>query len=91
MLGVFWFIILAGLFGTKVSGRNAGPMIVWVLWLSAPDRGAGADRRKDLVHGLSSPPAGRMVAADPPFPKSRRIGGQIRATSSESRSFGPPG
>lgn len=35
MLGVFWFIILAGLFGTKVAGRNAGPMIVWVLWLSA--------------------------------------------------------
>jgi polyferredoxin len=33
MLGVFWFIILAGLFGTKVAGRNAGPMIVWVLWL----------------------------------------------------------
>jgi hypothetical protein len=24
MLGVFWFIILAGLLGTKVSGRNAG-------------------------------------------------------------------
>lgn len=35
MLGVFWFIILAGLFGTKVAGRNAGPMIIWVLWLSA--------------------------------------------------------
>ena len=35
MLAVFWFIILAGLFGTKVSGRNAGPMITWVLWLSA--------------------------------------------------------
>lgn len=35
MLGVFWLIILAGLFGTKVAGRNAGPMIVWVLWLSA--------------------------------------------------------
>jgi polyferredoxin len=35
MLGVFWFIILAGLFGTKVAGRNAGPMITWVLWLSA--------------------------------------------------------
>jgi polyferredoxin len=35
MLGVFWFIVLAGLFGTKVSGRNAGPMIIWVLWLSA--------------------------------------------------------
>jgi 4Fe-4S binding domain len=35
MLAVFWFIILAGLAGTKVSGRNAGPMIVWVLWLSA--------------------------------------------------------
>lgn len=35
MLGVFWFIILAGLVGTKVSGRNAGPMIVWVVWLSA--------------------------------------------------------
>jgi polyferredoxin len=35
MLGVFWFIILAGLFGTKVPGRNAGPMIIWVLWLSA--------------------------------------------------------
>jgi len=35
MLGVFWFIILAGLFGTKVPGRNAAPMIVWVLWLSA--------------------------------------------------------
>lgn len=35
MLAVFWFIILAGLFGTKVSGRNAGPMIIWVLWLSA--------------------------------------------------------
>ena len=34
MLGVFWFLILAGLFGTKVSGRNAAPMIVWVLWLS---------------------------------------------------------
>ena len=34
MLGVFWFIVLAGLLGTKVSGRNAGPMIVWVLWLS---------------------------------------------------------
>jgi heme/copper-type cytochrome/quinol oxidase subunit 2 len=35
MLAVFWFIILAGLLGTKVSGRNAGPMIIWVLWLSA--------------------------------------------------------
>ncbi len=35
MLGVFWFIILAGLFGTKVPGRNAAPMIIWVLWLSA--------------------------------------------------------
>jgi polyferredoxin len=35
MLGVFWFIILAGIFGTKVAGRNAGPMIIWVLWLSA--------------------------------------------------------
>jgi polyferredoxin len=35
MLGVFWFVILAGLFGTKVSGRNAGPMIIWVLWLSS--------------------------------------------------------
>ncbi len=35
MLGVFWFVILAGLFGTKVSGRNAGPMVVWVLWLSS--------------------------------------------------------
>jgi polyferredoxin len=35
MLGVFWLIILAGLFGTKVSGRNAGPMVIWVLWLSA--------------------------------------------------------
>jgi polyferredoxin len=34
MLGAFWFIILAGLLGTKVSGRNAGPMIIWVLWLS---------------------------------------------------------
>lgn len=35
MLGVFWFIILAGLFGTKVAGRNAGTMIIWVLWMSA--------------------------------------------------------
>ena len=35
MLAVFWFIVLAGLFGTKVAGRNAGPMIIWVLWLSA--------------------------------------------------------
>ena len=35
MLGVFWFVILAGLLGTKVAGRNAGPMIVWVLWLSS--------------------------------------------------------
>jgi polyferredoxin len=35
MLAVFWFVILAGLLGTKVSGRNAGPMVVWVLWLSA--------------------------------------------------------
>ncbi len=34
MLAVFWFIILAGLLGTKVAGRNAGPMITWVLWLS---------------------------------------------------------
>jgi 4Fe-4S binding domain len=34
MLGVFWFIILAGLLGTKVAGRNAGPMIIWVVWLS---------------------------------------------------------
>jgi hypothetical protein len=34
MLGVFWLIILTGLFGTKVAGRNAGPMIIWVLWLS---------------------------------------------------------
>jgi polyferredoxin len=35
MLAVFYFLILAGLVGTKVSGRNAGPMVVWVLWLSA--------------------------------------------------------
>src|ERR1035437_6741993 len=35
MLGVFWLIILAGLLGTKVPGRNAGTMIIWVLWLSA--------------------------------------------------------
>ena len=35
MLAVFWFVILAGFLGTKVSGRNAGPMVVWVLWLSA--------------------------------------------------------
>jgi len=35
MLAVFWFIILAGLLGTKVAGRNAGPMMIWVLWLSA--------------------------------------------------------
>jgi len=35
MLAVFYFVILAGLLGTKVSGRNAGPMVVWVLWLSA--------------------------------------------------------
>jgi hypothetical protein len=34
MLAIFWFIILAGLLGTKVAGRNAGPMVVWVLWLS---------------------------------------------------------
>ena len=34
MLAVFWFIILAGLLGTKVAGRNAGPMIIWVVWLS---------------------------------------------------------
>jgi hypothetical protein len=33
MLGLFWVVILAGLLGTKVSGRNAGPMVVWVLWL----------------------------------------------------------
>ncbi len=35
MLAVFYFVILAGLFGTKVSGRNAGPMVIWVVWLSA--------------------------------------------------------
>ncbi len=35
MLAVFYFVILAGLMGTKVSGRNAGPMVIWVLWLSA--------------------------------------------------------
>lgn len=35
MLAVFWFIILAGFVGTKVAGRNAGPMVIWVLWLSA--------------------------------------------------------
>jgi polyferredoxin len=34
MLAVFYFLILAGLIGTKVSGRNAGPMVIWVLWLS---------------------------------------------------------
>ena len=34
MLGVFWLIILAGLLGTKVPGRNAGTMLIWVLWLS---------------------------------------------------------
>ena len=34
MLAVFYFVILAGLIGTKVSGRNAGPMVIWVLWLS---------------------------------------------------------
>jgi len=35
MLAVFYFIILAGFFGTQVSGRNAGPMVIWVVWLSA--------------------------------------------------------
>jgi polyferredoxin len=35
MLGVFYLLILAGFIGTKVSGRNAGPMVIWVLWLSA--------------------------------------------------------
>ncbi len=35
MMAVFYFVILAGLIGTKVSGRNAGPMVIWVLWLSA--------------------------------------------------------
>ncbi len=35
MLAVFYFVILAGFFGTKVSGRNAGPMVIWVVWLSA--------------------------------------------------------
>jgi hypothetical protein len=34
MLAVFYFVILAGLLGTKVSGRNAAPMVIWVLWLS---------------------------------------------------------
>lgn len=34
MLAVFYFVILAGLIGTKVSGRNAGPMAIRVLWLS---------------------------------------------------------
>jgi len=34
MLAVFYFVILAGFFGTKVSGRNAGPMVIWVVWLS---------------------------------------------------------
>ena len=33
MLAVFYFVILAGLLGTKVSGRNAGPMVIWMLWL----------------------------------------------------------
>jgi len=35
MLAAFWFIVLAGLFGTKVAGRNAAPMLIWVVWLSA--------------------------------------------------------
>jgi polyferredoxin len=35
MLAVFWFITLAGLFGSKVAGRNAAPMLIWVVWLSA--------------------------------------------------------
>lgn len=35
MLAVFWFIVLAGLLGTKVAGRNAAPMLIWVVWLSA--------------------------------------------------------
>lgn len=34
MLAVFYFVILAGLLGSKVAGRNAGPMVIWVLWLS---------------------------------------------------------
>lgn len=35
MLAVFYFVVLAGLIGTKVSGRNAGPMITWMVWLPA--------------------------------------------------------
>jgi hypothetical protein len=35
MLAVFWFVVLAGLFGSKVAGRNAAPMLIWVVWLSA--------------------------------------------------------
>ena len=92
MLGVFWFIILAGLFGTKVAGRNAGPMIIWVLWLSGPDHPAGAHRRQDLVHGLSAAPAGGMAAAAPPHAKSGGAGRQIAAPHiRRAARSGPPG
>jgi hypothetical protein len=35
MLAVFYFLVLAGFIGTKVSGRNVGPMVVWIIWLPA--------------------------------------------------------
>jgi hypothetical protein len=34
-LALLYLIILAMLFGTKVAGRNAGSMLVWVVWLFA--------------------------------------------------------
>ncbi len=34
ILAFFYFVLLAGFFGSKVSGRNPAPMTVWVLWLS---------------------------------------------------------
>jgi len=32
-LALFYFVLLALLLGTKVSGRNAGAMLMWVVWL----------------------------------------------------------
>ncbi len=34
MMGIFYFLVLAAFLGTKVSGRNAAPMVIWVLWIS---------------------------------------------------------
>ena len=79
MLGVFWFIILAGLFGTKVPGRNAAPMIIWVLWLSALIILLVPIGGRIWCTACPLPLLGEWLQRLPPLPKSGGTGRQVAA------------